>query len=156
MFQPISHVQIEVWGLFTGGRALAKWHAHWRTPQHCHLYMCLYMIAVRLQPWQAIFNGMAHPKKLEPVETLRTAIPFDPFLSISPVPRGFLGFKRCGSRCPQVSSDKAKETEQQCQVKAEKETMECRLKLDLNWLNWLVLWMFFSFSSIVGMMIQSD
>ena len=83
------------------------------------------MIAVRSQPWQAIFNGMAHPKKMEPVETLRTAIRF---LVVR-----------------QVSSDKAKETEQQCQVKAEKETMECRLKLDLNWLNWLVLWMFFIF-----------
>lgn len=31
-------------------------------------------------------------------------------------------------RAAKVSSDKAKETEQQCQVKAEKETMECRLK----------------------------
>ena len=140
MFQPISHVQIEVWGLLTGGRALAKWHAHWRTPQHCHLYMCLCMIAVRSQPWHAIFNGMAHPKKngiswnsgnFGVVKfrflllTLRTAIRF---LVVR-----------------QVSSDKAKETEQQCQVKAEKETMECRLKLDLNWLNWLVVWIFFIF-----------
>ena len=150
MFQPISHVQIEVWGLLTGGRALAKWHAHWRTPQHCHLYMCLCMIAVRSQHDTPFLMEWHTPKKMESVETLEILVSLNSgfFCWPSEQPSG---------SSLSVRSAAIRRKRRNSSAKSRQKRKPWSVAWSSTWTDWTGWWFgFFSFSSIVGMMIQSD